>query len=168
MVTAHAEAILRASGFAWQVPVAVVSEVQTLRHHDPDVPGGVIAVPADLGPLLASGTLVTCQPDSPREEALFVHYASMFRSDGEAMCLAISEARGWAVATDDRRARSVAGKRGIAVVSCPELIKSWVEQTRPDLAILTKVLNDVQTLARFRPGPNLPEAEWWNQILASS
>ena len=48
--------------------------------------------------------LTPCQPDDPQEQAQYVHYATLFRSDGEAMCLALAECRGWIVATDDRRA----------------------------------------------------------------
>ena len=99
-----------------------------MRQHDPAQPGGVITVPADLTPFLASGLLTLCQPDDPQEQARFIHYAAQFRSDGEAMCLAIAEARGWTVATDDRKAIRVAGQAGLTVMSCPELVKAWADR----------------------------------------
>ena len=161
MVTGHAETILRASGHAWHLPAAVQGEVKYLRQHDPAQTGAYLVVPADLNPLLASGLLTPCQPDDPQEQARFVHYASQFRSDGEAMCLALSECRGWPVATDDRKAITVAGKAGLTVISCPQLVKAWADATRPDPSTVVRVLTDIQTLAQFRPNPTMPEAIWW-------
>ena len=51
------------------------------------------------------------------------------------MCLALAESRGWLVATDDRKAIRVAQQAGLTVLSCPELIKTWADATRPDTRI---------------------------------
>ncbi len=161
MVTGHAEAILRACGHAWNLPVAVQGEVKYLRQHDPAQAGAFVNVPADLTPFLASGLLVPCQPDDSREQARFVHHATQFRSDGEAMCLALSECRGWPVATDDRKAIKVAVKAGLTVVSCPQLVKTWVDATQPDPAAVVQVLTDIQVLAQFRPNQTMPDSDWW-------
>ena len=125
LASGQAEAILRAAGRAWHLPVAVQGEVRYVREHDPSQPGGFLSVPADLTPLIGSGLLTPCLPDDPQEQARFVQYATIFRSDGEAMCLALAESRGWAVATDDRKAIRVAGQAGLAVISCPALVKAW-------------------------------------------
>ncbi len=77
------------------------------------------------------------------------------------MCLAIAEAQGWVIATDDRQAIRVAVGAGLTVISCPELIKAWADATRPDAALLTEVLTNVQTLAQFRPNQTMKEATWW-------
>lgn len=167
LVTGHAEAILRASGHAWHLPAAVQVEVKFLRQHDPAQAGAFLSVPADLTPHLASGLLIPCQPDDPHEQARFVHYATQFRSDGEAMCLAISECRGWPVATDDRKAIKVAEKAGLTAISCPQLVKAWADTTRPDPATVVRVLTDIQTLAQFRPNPTMPEFAWWDQQMGS-
>jgi predicted nucleic acid-binding protein len=91
-----------------------------------------------------------------------VHYATIFRSDGEAMCLALAESRGWTVATDDRKAIQVAGQAGLTVISCPALVKKWAVATQPDRATLVQVLTNIQTLAQFRPNPAMPESGWWS------
>jgi hypothetical protein len=161
LASGRAEAILRATGFAWHLPVAVQGEVQYVWQHDPAQPGAVIPVPADLSPYLVSGLLTPCQPNDPRERALFVQHATVFRSDGEAMCLALAEIRGWTVATDDRKAIRVAGQAGLTVISCPELVKAWADSTSPDPARLRQVLADIQTLAKFVPNPMMPETAWW-------
>ena len=119
----------------------------------------------DLSPHVDPGLLTGCDPADANEQGLFVHYAAQFRSDGEAMCLAIAEARGWSVATDDRKAIRVAGQAGLAVASCPELIKTWADATRPDADLLVQVLTDIQTLAQFRPNSATPESSWWHKQL---
>jgi hypothetical protein len=165
LVSGHGEAILRAGGHAWHLPIAVQGEVKYLRRYDPAQAGAFLNAPADLTPHVASGLLTPCQPDDPQEQARFVHYATLFRSDGEAMCLALAESRGWPVATDDRRAIRVAERAGLTVVSCPQLVKAWVDATRPDPVKVVQVLTDIQTLAQFRPNPAMPESAWWNQRL---
>jgi len=155
------EAILRANAHAWNLPDAVNAEVQFVRQHDPARPGSFLNAPVDMSPHLNSGLLMACQPADPKEQTLFVQYAAQFRSDGEAMCLAIAKAQGWVVATDDRKATRVAEKGGLTVVSCPQLVKAWVDATRPDTALVVQVLTDIQTLAQFRPNSTMPESDWW-------
>ena len=161
LASGQAEAILRATGHAWHLPGSVQAEVQYVRQHDPDNPGSYRNVPVDLTPFVASGVLTPCQPDDPQEQARYVQYATLFRSDGEAMCLALAECRGWAVATDDRKAIRVAQQAGLTVVSCPELVKAWADATRPDASTLVQVLTDIQMLAQFRPNPSMPYYQWW-------
>jgi hypothetical protein len=157
------ETILRATGYAWHLPTAVQAEVQYVRQHDPAQPGAHINVSVDLTPHLVSGLVMVCQPDDPQEQARFIQYATIFRSDGEAMCLALAESRGWHVATDDRKAIRIGRQAGLTILSCPELMKTWADATRPDAARLVQVLTDVQTLAQFRPNQTMKQAAWWLQ-----
>jgi len=168
LASGEAEAILRASGHAWYLPDAAQAEVQFGRQEDPAHPGAFLNVPVDLTPHIVSGLLSLCQSDSSQEQARFVHYATLFRSDGEAMCLALAECRGWLVATDDRKAIRVAQRVGLTVLSCPELIKTWADATRPDTASLVRVLSDIQRLAQFRPNSTMPESAWWFNQLSST
>jgi hypothetical protein len=158
LVSGQAEAILRATGHAWHLPSSVQAEVQYIRQHDPDKPGSHQNVPVDLTPLVTSGVVTRCQTDDAQEQAMYVEYAILFRSDGEAMCLTLAECRGWTVATDDRRAIHVAQKAGLSVVSGPELVNAWADGTRPDITRLVKVLTDIQTLSQFRPNLSTPES----------
>lgn len=157
----HVDAILRAAGHTWHLPVAVQSEVKYVRQPDPENPGRLIAAPVDLDPLVQSGVLALCQPNNPQEMDLFTQYAVQFRSDGEAMCLALAQARGWIIATDDRKAIRISLQAGLTVISCPQLLKSWVDVIRPNRATLLKALNDIQLLSQFRPYPTLPHHQWW-------
>jgi hypothetical protein len=126
----------------------------------------VIKAPPDLTGLIGSGLLTVCSPQTQHESDRFVHYATIFRSDGEAMCLALAEARGWVVGTDDRRAVRVAQQAGLTVVSCPQLVKAYADATTPSQAALVQLLQDIQMLAQFVPNPTMPEYQWWMDQLA--
>jgi hypothetical protein len=167
LVSGHLEVILRSTGHTWHLPDAVRAEIPFIRRHDPTRPGSFVSAQVDLSPHLDTGLLTACQPTDTHEQRLFVQYAARFRSDGESMCLAIAESRGWSIATDDRKAIRVAQQVGLAVVSCPVLVKSWFDATRPDTATLDQVLTDIQTLARFRPNSTMPESAWWLKRLSS-
>jgi hypothetical protein len=168
LASGHAEAILRAAGFDWHLPSAVQGEVQFTRQYDPTQAGQFLKVAVDLSPLIASGLLQVCGPVDQNEQDRFIHYAAQFRSDGEAMCIALAETRGWVLATDDRKASRVAQQAGLAVVSCPELVKRWADTTKPAQPTVHKVLQDIQVLAQFKPNPFLPFYQWWVDELAKA
>src|SRR5262249_30025502 len=168
LASGDAEAILRASGFMWHLPSAVQGEIRYRRQHEPAQPGKVVTVPADLSGLISSGSWTVCDPENQQELDRFVHYATLFRSDGESMCLALAEKRGWVVATDDRKAIRVARQAGLVVVSCPALVKAWADGTGPDQAALNKVLQDIEVLAQFKLNPSMPEYQWWADQLAKA
>ncbi|HYN00630.1 MAG TPA: hypothetical protein VET25_12850 [Aestuariivirgaceae bacterium] len=168
LASGEAEAILRASGFDWHLPAAVQAEVQYRRQHDPAQPGQTIMVPVDLSAMIASGLLTPCTPQTQQELDQFTQYATMFRSDGEAMCLALARERKWLVATDDRRAIRIAQQSGLSVVSCPELVKAWADATGPDEVAVRRVLQDIHVLAQFKPNAAMPEHQWWVDALAKT
>ena len=87
--------------------------------------------------------------------------------DGEAMALALAKARGWKLATDDRKAISLAEKLHVEVITTPELVKYWAERTKPTAAILREVLLHIQNRARFFPNDKSPLRDWWFDIAAS-
>jgi len=161
LASGHAEAIMRALGYAWHIPVEVQSEVQYVRQPDSDDPARLVRVAADLTPLIGGGVLTLCKPENQQEADTFVQYAAEFRSDGEAMCLALAESRGWMIATDDRKAIRISKQAGLVVISCPEILKTWVDLTHPTKQTLVKALKDIELLAQFRPNPSMPAYQWW-------
>ena len=167
LATGHAEDILRAANFDWYLPTAVEGEVLHIRAYDPTKPGQYLKVDVDLSPLKGPGLLQVCAPADQTELDQFVYYASVFRSDGEAMCLAIAEQRGWVLATDDRKAIRVARQAGLTVISCPALVKNWADTTKPNPATLQKALMDIQLLAQFKPNSAMPEYPWWVEEVAN-
>lgn len=102
-----------------------------------------------------------CQPDVQAELDLFTQYAMLFRSDGEAMCLALAQSRGWQIATDDRRAISIGQQNGLVVISSPQLVRTWADNDHPDHQALVKALNNIEVFAQFRPNSSMPEYQWW-------
>lgn len=168
LASGEAEAILRASGLTWHLPVAVQAEVQYRRQHDPAQPGKTIMVRVDLSPMIASGLLTVCNPQTQQELDQFTQYAALFRSDGEAMCLALAGEKKWFVATDDRKAIRVAQQAGLTVVSCPQLLKAWADATSPNQGALLSVLQDIEVLAQFSPNSTMPEYQWWVDELAKT
>lgn len=164
----HVEAILRAGGFDWHVPIAVQDEFRFVRQRDPADPTKLISVAADLSPLIATGIFTVCKPENESELELFTRRAVQFRSDGEAMCLALAESREWLIVTDDRKAIRVAKEAGLTVLSCPQLVKTWSDRAHPDRATLVQALQDIELFAQFVPNPAMPESQWWNDQLGAS
>jgi hypothetical protein len=161
LASGDAAAILHASGLTWHLPTAVQGEVLYHRHHDPAHQGKTINLPVDLSGMISSGLFTDCTPQTRKEMNQFTHYATVFRSDGEAMCLAVALERQWVVATDDRKAIRVARQAGLTVVCCPELVKTWADATGPNQAALSKVLQNIQVLAQFKPNASMPAYKWW-------
>jgi predicted nucleic acid-binding protein len=168
LASGNIEAILRASGFSWQLPSAVQDEVKYVRRPDPAQPGKLMKVAVDLSGYIKAGVLKVCDPQNQRELDRFMHYATLFRSDGESMCLALAEERGWVVATDDRRAIRIAQQAGLTVVSSPQLLRAWANAAAPSQATLQQVLQDIELLAQFKPNPTMPEYQWWVDQLANA
>jgi hypothetical protein len=161
LASGHAEGILRSCGHSWQLPAEAKVEVKFIRRMDATRPGQIVQVPVDLSPLLAGGLLNPCKAESQDESDRFVHYATLFRSDGEAMCIALAESRGWTIATDDSKAIRIAKEAGLTVICCPELVKRWADVRHPDQATLIKAIQDIELFAQFRPNTSMPEYQWW-------
>ena len=84
---------------------SVVAETLYIRCDDPTQPREAVSI----DPWLQSGRVKIASLDSPLEEELYVQSAADL-DDGEAMSLAICRARGYALATDDRKARRIASQ----------------------------------------------------------
>src|SRR5262245_31843056 len=104
--------LLPALGLEWYVPAAVTREALFIRKPDPENADQLIPEPIDFQPALGAGVLRTCDVEGEAETNLFVQLAASL-DDGEAACLAIAKCRGWAVATDDRKARRTAGQLNV-------------------------------------------------------
>lgn len=114
----------------------------------------------DLAPCVSSGILLRCEPDSPQEQELYVKLARDV-DDGEAMPLAIACIRKWAVATDDAAARTLARKLGVVTLSTPQVLRRWAEYAAVPAETISEAIGRIETLARFVPNVQLPEADWW-------
>jgi len=147
-------------GVRLHIPEKVLEESLYVRQADPADAGKLVQRAVDLAPALQAGLLHRCDLEGAEELTLFVELATTL-DDGEAACLAIAKVRGWALATDDRKARREAGALGVLVVTTPELVKAWADATKTDEAAVAKLLRDIQNYARFTPHKTMPLHSWW-------
>lgn len=121
----------------------------------------------DLSEAIDHGQIIVCELNGRGELDSFVNFAQQL-DDGEASTLALAKSRGWAVATDDRKARRIAGEQGIRVFSTSELIRSWVESQDMKASQIGEKLRRIQRFGRFRPRRTDSLYVWWNQMIESS
>ena len=155
--------LLRALELDLYVPQPVVAEAIYIRRPDDEGPSKLVPEQIDLKPAISAGLLRPCELQGTNETTLFVQLASAL-DDGEAACLAIAKSRGWLVATDDRKARRLAGELGVGTITTPELVKQWAETTEAPRSHISSVLRKIRTFARFAPPPDSSLYEWWVEL----
>lgn len=157
--TGHLEQIVLLRGCRFLICSAVAQESMFLR--SPDFEAESERVPLDS--LIESGALTVCSVEGEEEEALYVAYAAHL-DDGEAMSLALAEARGFILATDDRKARRLfleaAGDPG-RLLSTPAILRQWATRVRLPRHALRDALLAVTNRARYFPPPTDPHFRWW-------
>jgi hypothetical protein len=80
------------------------------------------------------------------------------------MSLAICRARGYALATDDRKARRIAGQLalpGVQLFSTSQIVHHWAVRTGAAPGELKRILSAIELRARFIPPHDDPLREWW-------
>jgi hypothetical protein len=99
------------------------------------------------------------------EKITFVNFAAHGMDDGEAATSAIALHRNWAVATDDRRCRSLLSQKAshLQLLSTPEFIKHWVENASPDLQLVRSTLQNIEARANYLVGRREPLYKWWQE-----
>lgn len=158
LASGEADAIFRSLGVECYVCAAVSRESMYLRSDG--VPSHREAIV--LAPLFASGILHLCDLQGQTEEELYVGYAADL-DDGEATSLAISQSRGYHLATDDRKTRKLVRETGlnIALLTTTEIPRVWAELNKPVPAALATAIQRISSRARFVPSPEEPNYSWW-------
>ena len=163
-------ALLPTLGRRLHVPEKVLEETLYIREREGG-PGAadpmLVQRAVDLTAAFDAGLLHRCDLEGGEELALFVQLAAVL-DDGEAACLAVAKSRGWMLATDDRRGRRGAAAIGVPVVTTPELVKAWADATSAVGAEVARVLQNIQTYARFTPHKSMPLYQWWLDALIES
>ena len=147
-------------GLSLHVPTKVTAEALYIKQPDEEDNTKLVKFPVDLQEYVAAGLLTPCDFQDQAEVELFVQMASQL-GDGEAACFAIAAKRGWALATDDRRATKLAADSSLAVITTPELVKLWAENTNARDEEIVTVLENIQKFASFTPRASAPEYAWW-------
>ena len=88
----------------------------------------------------------------------FVTYAAAI-DDGEAMCLAIAEARAYILVTDDRKATRLAKELGVRTLSTAAIVREWAHTKSAEAIAI--VINSIEKRARFRPPDDDSDSGWW-------
>lgn len=116
---------------------------------------------------IAQGLLSVVDFESESEEETFINYAFELGDDGESATCAIAIHRGWAIATDDKKAVSFSQKEAphLQILSTLEIIKSWSERGNLTLAELRTVLRSIRTKGRYMPHRSHPLLGWWENLM---
>ena len=154
-------------GLNLHVPSKVIEETLYILQPDVEDASRLVKSPIDLEHLMAAGFLHRCDFEGQEEVELFVRMAIRL-GDGEAACFAIAAKRGWTLATDDRLARRFAADSGSPVITTPELVRLWAENTNVSDEETVTVLQNIQKFAYFTPRANAPEYGWWISRLGRS
>jgi predicted nucleic acid-binding protein len=160
LASSEISGILRVAAQQAYICTIVKNESLYLKTDDPEE--GL--APVNLKPLIDEGLLAVCDFENEAEEQLFVNYASIL-DDGEAMSLALAQARNWHLATDERKARRVfleaTGGDEELLTNTSVVIKAWADSQRIDTERLKRVLMAIETRARYRPPKWDEHHEWW-------
>lgn len=116
----------------------------------------------DLEHLISAGTLSRTELD-PAETARFVELAKRV-DDGEAQVLAVCEHRSLPIATDDKKARSLAAELRVPTLSTPDLVFAWCATVSD--AVCAAALLDIEVRASYRPGATDPQRAEWDRCKA--
>jgi predicted nucleic acid-binding protein len=89
--------------------------------------------------------------------------------DGEAASIAIAETRGFALATDDKKARALIQRKGVTIKlwSTLELLRHWHLKSGISDGELGGALLNIANRAKFRPKPGHPEFKWWSEAVGA-
>lgn len=112
---------------------------------------------------IAQSLLTVVDFESEEEVESFVNYAAILKDDGESATCAIAIHRGWAIATDDKRAIAFFQQTApyLQVLSTPDIIKHWSEKAGVDSPALRDVLNAIRLKGRYSPDKSHPLRSWW-------
>jgi hypothetical protein len=112
---------------------------------------------------ILKGLLLVTDFEFEAEEETFVNFAFAVGDDGESATGAIAVHRGWAIATDDKKAISFFQQEvpQLKILSTLAIIKYWSEKSRLTASELQNVLEAIQSKGRYIPDKNHPLQSWW-------
>jgi hypothetical protein len=128
-----------------------------------DTEGNVQRAVIDLQPIVNSGVLSVISSEDEDEIELFIQLATGI-DDGEAMTGAIAISRRMTMATDDRKGRRFLRECApeIDLITTPEIVKHWVENSRAKEAEVRAVIGRIRDGANFTIQRGHPLTDWWS------
>ena len=113
----------------------------------------------DLSTAIDSGLLQLCDLSDTENES-FVEFAQNV-DDGEAQCLAVAKHRGMTFATDDRKATRIATRAAVSVITTPEIIHDWANETERSEDEVAGIVRNIQAYGNFIPRTGSSKYAWW-------
>jgi len=116
---------------------------------------------------IAQDLLIAVDFASDAEAGNFVNYAAARLGDGEAATGAIAVERGWAIATDDRKAIKFFTQEvpSLQIFSTLEIIQYWAETEAIQPLQVQETLHNIQVQGRYTPAEYHPLKSWWDKFL---
>ncbi|MGB3534093.1 MAG: hypothetical protein WBA13_11310 [Microcoleaceae cyanobacterium] len=138
-------------------------ELKTLRQIDDTNNEGAI----QYEQAITQNLLKIVDFDSEEESGIFIDFVFEIKGDGELATGAIGIHRGWAIATDDRRAIAFFRREvpNLTILSTLEIIKYWSEEAQINSIQLQIVLNNIQIQGRYAPQKSHPLRSWWEKAI---
>jgi|HubBroStandDraft_1064217.scaffolds.fasta_scaffold350744_1 hypothetical protein len=131
------------------------------------IDGKVTLIPIDLTIPVANGKLLKLELDPP-EVAVYLEMAAIV-DDGEAATIAVAIHRGLAIATDDRRARTLCRERNLnEPVRTVALLHDYARAAHLTDHEIRATLASVRNRASFQPARTDPDIKWWNEHTSPS
>jgi predicted nucleic acid-binding protein len=150
--------------FKLHLPAKVREEACYILQPDAEDESKLVKTDIDLVPMIQAGFLHECDLEGEEETELFVQTATRL-DDGEAKCFAIAKSRGWLLATDERPTENLAKKHSVPIITTPELVKHWADETKASEEEVAKALWNIQTYAHYFPRKTLPMHSWWMDLV---
>jgi len=121
----------------------------------------------DLQPIIKRGILEVLTVESEGEKLRYIEM-TLDLDDGEAESIAIAEARSFALATDDRKARNVIQRRGLKIElwSTCGLLRHWQGKCSVSDDDMGGLLKNISGRAKYCPKTGHPDFDWWTNLIS--
>jgi predicted nucleic acid-binding protein len=122
---------------------------------------GEILEPLNIAKMVSSGALEVVEMSTEEIDA-FVRFAAEV-DDGEASSLSVAQSRGHPIATDDRKARRMAGSFDppLELLGTTDIVKKWADGNHQNSARLSHVIEQIEQRANFIPPRSNTLCPWW-------
>lgn len=160
--SAQMEGILKSIQKSVSVAAFVVDREALGVYGGPDDAINQVKEKIELQPFIEAGLLKVVTIDSEIEAATYVNLATKI-DDGEAITGAIAIHRNWAIAVDDKKARSSfqGDAPHLQLIYTLELVKHWVETVSPSVQEISQVLERIHKRGAYAPRSSHPLYSWW-------
>jgi predicted nucleic acid-binding protein len=118
-----------------------------------------------LQQFIERGILEILTVETEAEKLRYIEMA-LDLDDGESESIAIAEARNFALATDDKKARNVIQRRRLKIElwSTCGLLQHWQSKCSIPDNDLSCVLANISIRAKYHPKFGHPDFEWWTKL----